>query len=97
MPAFNQSPYYSPSPVFVLGVDEARSYPVLPNTTAILLDRNEPVFYLKSVDQSGFTCNFKIFDYVERQPKKPEANFVTRDEFNELKQMLEDLTAPSKN
>lgn len=88
MPNFNQTStavnsFYQSMPVFVNGIEEAERYPVVANSTAIFLDRNDSVFYIKSVDRFGYTTSFKIYDYVERA-QAPEQTYVTKDEFKEL-------------
>lgn len=51
------------------GDDEAKMYPVAPNTAVTLWNENEPVVYLKQADATG-KPTLKIFDLVER--KAPE-------------------------
>ena len=73
--------------VFVNGIVEAQNYPVAPGNTIILMDANEPVFYLKSQNQ------LRVFDYTERvQEPANTTEYVTKAEFEELKKMLDDLT-----
>lgn len=88
--------------LWVLGEVEAQSYPVAPNNTVILWDKNRPTIYIKSANAQGVP-SIRILDFVERSinaPKTPADesfnipdNFVTKDEFNALKGKLEDLTA----
>lgn len=52
------------------GDDEAKMFPVAPNTAVTLWNENEPVVYLKQADATG-KPTLKIFDLVER--KSPEA------------------------
>lgn len=88
--------------LWVLGEVEAQSYPVAPNNTVILWDKNRPTIYIKSANAQGVP-SIRILDFVERSinaPKTPTDesfnipdNFVTKDEFNALKGKLEDLTA----
>lgn len=87
--------------LWVLGEVEAQSYPVAPNNTVILWDKNRPTIYIKSANAQGVP-SIRILDFVERSinaPKTPTDegfnvpdNFVTKDEFNALKGKLEDLT-----
>lgn len=69
---------------------EARSHPVAPGCSAQIMDRNEQIFYIKSVDASGMPM-FRKFSYSEivEQPA-PSGEFVSRAEFNAL---MEQLTA----
>lgn len=88
--------------LWVLGEVEAQSYPVAPNNTVILWDKNRPTIYIKSANAQGVP-SIRILDFVERSinaPKTPTDeslntpdNFVTKDEFNALKGKLEDLAA----
>ena len=87
--------------LWVLGQTEAESYPVAPNNTVTLWDKNNPTIYIKSANAQGVP-SIRILDFVERSinaPKTPTDesfntpdNFVTKDEFNALKGKLEDLT-----
>lgn len=87
--------------LWVLGEVEAQSYPVAPNNTVILWDKNRPTIYIKSANAQGVP-SIRILDFVERSinaPKTPTDesfnmpdNFVTKDEFNALKGKLEELT-----
>ena len=86
--------------VWVLGEIEATSYPVAPNATVTLWDKNEQTIYIKSVNAQGVP-SMRVLDYKERnaEPKNvPQTNeninneqFVSIDEFNTLKAKFEDL------
>jgi hypothetical protein len=88
--------------LWVLSEVEAQSYPVAPNNTVILWDKNRPTIYIKSANAQGVP-SIRILDFVERSINAPKTpidesfnipdNFVTKDEFNALKGKLEDLTA----
>lgn len=81
---------------WVQGEAGAKSYPVNAGETAMLMDSEESVFYLKIVDASGMPLPLRVFDYTERTQNKPTAqnappeapngidtsNFITREEFN---------------
>ena len=108
-PGFNQQPIVqqvqqmqTPAPqtnnglVWVQGEVAAKSYPVAPNCTVMLLDSENSAFYLKSADSSGMPLPLRIFDYKERINAPSQAadaptseekinldNFVTRKEFEE--------------
>jgi hypothetical protein len=84
--------------VWVQGENAAKSYPVAPNTTVMLLDSESSVFYLKTSDASGMPLPLRVFDYKERTEnvaKMPSDspkndfnvdfdNFVTYDKLNEI-------------
>ena len=80
--------------LWVLNENEATSYPVAPNNTVILWDKNLPTVYIKSVNAQGVP-SMRVLDFTERTstaPKQPVSgpfcsanNFVTIDSFNALK------------
>lgn len=79
---------------WVQGEAGAKSYPVAPNQSVMLMDSEENVFYIKTVDSSGMPLPLRIFDYTERtvqtqtqvrsQNEAPQINmnnYITREEF----------------
>ena len=86
--------------LWVLNENEATSYPVAPNNTVTLWDKNLPTIYIKSVNAQGVP-SMRILDFTERvqmDPKTPSTapfdssnNFVTIDSFNALKVDVEAL------
>ena len=86
--------------LWVLNENEATSYPVAPNNTVTLWDKNLPTIYIKSVNAQGVP-SMRILDFTERSAtasKTPSApsfnspnNFVTLDSFNALKGDVEAL------
>jgi hypothetical protein len=78
---------------WVQGEVGAKSYPVAPGRSVILMDSENSVFYIKTLDASGMPLPLRTFDYSERMPAQaqmpgaqPEAQFnpgefVTRKEF----------------
>ena len=62
--------------VWVQGEAAAKSFVVSPNTTVMLLDSENSVFYLKTSDASGMPLPLRVFDYSERtQNAQNSANF----------------------
>lgn len=51
--------------IWVLSEVEAQSYPVAPNNSVILWDKNNDVVYIKSVNMQGVP-SMRILDYKER-------------------------------
>lgn len=92
--------------IWVLGEIEATSYPVAPNTTVTLWDKNEHTVYIKSVNAQGVP-SMRVLDYSERnaEPKNESQahecqcgkNFVHIDDFNALKADFEALTEKINN
>ena len=86
--------------LWVLNENEATSYPVAPNNTVTLWDKNLPTIYIKSVNAQGVP-SMRILDFTERlvnatkTPSTPSFNspdnFVTIDSFNALKGDVEAL------
>ena len=86
--------------LWVLNENEATSYPVAPNNTVTLWDKNLPTIYIKSVNAQGVP-SMRILDFTERaataskMPPVPsfnlDNNFVTIDSFNALKGDVEAL------
>ena len=86
--------------LWVLGQTEAEGYPVAPNNTVTLWDKNLPTIYIKSVNAQGVP-SMRVLDFVERTATNPTLpigtafsspnNFVTLDSFNALKGDVEAL------
>ena len=86
--------------LWVLNENEATSYPVAPNNTVTLWDKNLPTIYIKSVNAQGVP-SMRVLDFVERTATTPTQpvrtafnshnNFVTLDSFNALKGDVEAL------
>lgn len=86
--------------LWVLNENEATSYPVAPNNTVTLWDKNLPTIYIKSVNAQGVP-SMRVLDFVERTATSPTQpvvtafnspnNFVTLDIFNALKGDVEAL------
>mgnify|MGYP003294197860 CR=1 FL=1 len=86
--------------LWVLNENEATSYPVAPNNTVTLWDKNLPTIYIKSVNAQGVP-SMRVLDFVERTATSttppvgtalnPHNNFVTLDSFNALEAKLQAL------
>lgn len=80
--------------VWVQGEAGAKSYLMTPNQTALLMDSENQVFYLKSTDNAGMPLPLRIFDYSERTQKLAEppmtaipdmdSKYVLRAEYDEM-------------
>ena len=94
-----------PQPVndmlWVLGEVEATSYPVAPNNTVVLWDKDRPTVFVKSVNAQGVP-SMRILDYVERGsslapiPAAPHVckcgdNFVKIEDFKALEKKYAEL------
>lgn len=93
MPTIAQ-PTPSNDMIWVLSEVEAQSYPVAPNNSVILWDKNNDVVYIKSVNMQGVP-SMRVLDYKERTadnasktPEKHEckcgSKFVSKEDFQAL-------------
>ena len=95
--------YYQQNTVnWVQGEAAARSYPVAPNSSVFLMDYDGDKFYIKSADMSGMPT-FRAFAFTEitGQTNAPtvgqENGYVTNEEFDALKRIVESLTEVKKD
>lgn len=94
------APIPSNDMIWVLNESEATSYPVAPNNTVTLWDKNEPTIYIKSVNAQGVP-SMRILDFAERTQEAPKTrgehvcqcgnDFVRIDDFKTLEQKYIDL------
>lgn len=76
---------------FVNGYKGALDYIMPANSTIILMDNNEPVFYLKSTNAMGQASikKYKFEEVIEKT--MPENQYVTIEQFNALNEKLDAL------
>ena len=88
--------------IWVQGEAGAKSWFVAPGATVLLMDSENPRFYMKSADMNGVPA-MRTFEYNEVGAAKPQeapqaVNFVSTEEFNgfrdEVLKKLEELSAP---
>ena len=101
-PNVAQIPQNDSSMIWVLGKNEAESYPVAPNCQVVLWDKNAPTIYVKSMSANGIP-NMRTLDFTERTENVPNQainnendmndKFVGKDDFNALRSEFEDLRA----
>lgn len=92
--------------LWVLNKNEADSYPVAPNCSVVLWDKNAPTIYVKSMSANGVP-SMRTLDFKERvenaqnQPvineKDLDCKFATLDQFNELRGEIDGLRAKLEN
>ena len=88
--------------IFVLGQNEAESYPVAPNSTVTMWDKNQKTFYIKTANAQGVP-SMQIYDFTERPQNASQMptehvckcgdNFVTKEEFKTLQGKYDDVMA----
>ena len=116
MPYNPYNPYqpYTPQPsygfqqpqqntyAFVNGIEGAKSYPMQPNQTVMLMDSDNPIAYMKQSNAMG-QATIKYFKLVEtteeelRGKPKEQASYVTKSDFDALSKKVESLLAKEKS
>lgn len=106
----SQASYPAPSSNginWVSGESGAKSWIVGRGESVLLMDSESQCFYLKSADASGMPLPLRVFDYTERTQNAPQGshtvlnqssdNFITRNEFDDLKAKYEELERQVKS
>lgn len=75
--------------VQVTGIEGAKAYRMPPNSVVALFHSSEDIFYVKSTDGAGFPT-IRTFKFEEIDTTNSDS-FITRSEFNELKEMINDV------
>lgn len=84
--------------IYVQGEASAKSWMVGAGQSVLLMDSENPVFYIKSADASGIPLPLRVFDYKERTQNMPQGapqaaqsdkinlddKYVTRQEYDTL-------------
>lgn len=88
--------------IFVLCQNEAESYPVAPNATVTMWDKNQKTFYIKTANAQGIP-SMQIYDFTERveNPQKSHVEhvcqcgdkFATKEQLNALQGKFDDIMA----
>lgn len=88
---------------WVSGMESAKSFLIAPNTSVMLLDSENPYFYIKSADQSGMpTLRVFKFEEITGQQQQPKAEpvpqidtsmYITREEFEKR---IAEISAPKQ-
>ena len=73
----------------VTGMEGARAYQMPPNSAVALFDDGQDVFYVKTTDGAGFpTIRSYSFQPMEQAQAMGASEYVTRAEFEQLKEMI---------
>lgn len=75
---------------YVNGYDGARSYPLPMGSSALLMDTEKPLFYLKTCSNMG-QYEIKTYEFKEIQTPKSKEEYITKQEFEELNRKIETL------
>lgn len=101
-----QTPTQTNDMIWVLNENEATSYPVAPNNSVVLWDKNEPIIYVKSVNNQGMP-SMRVLYFEERNATASNSSkntptthkctcgdkFATKEQINDLRGKIDDLTA----
>jgi hypothetical protein len=107
-----QVPMQTPTPImqsqptndllFVLNETEASAYPVAPNNSVVLWDKNNKTFYIKTANAQGIP-SMQIYDFSERKEMPENAQkthecsygdkFATKEQIADLRGKIEELSA----
>lgn len=77
--------------VFVSGEAAATSYPVAAGNTVNLVDLDGGKMWFKSTDVNGMPCPMRTFEIKEVTPQPIGADMVSRKEFDNLSQQLQNM------
>lgn len=88
--------------LWVLNENEASSFPVAPNNSVVLWDKNNKTFYIKRANAQGVP-SMQTYDFTERVQNAPQTptehacqcgdKFVTKEELKALQSKYDDLRA----
>lgn len=84
------------------GKEEANGFMVAPNSRVIIFETNSMTFHIKERDAIGNPIPMRTFNYVdemekkENPPPKNEVEFVTREEFNRLAELVGEIKGKKK-
>lgn len=85
----------APGLIQVTGLEGAKAYPLAPNSVAALFDADRDVMYIKRTDAGGYpTIEAYEFKPLQEPAVQKTPDYVTRQEFNELKEMIENGIKP---
>lgn len=91
--------------IFVLNENEASAYPVAPNNSVVLWDKDKKTFYIKTANAQGIP-SMRIYDFSERtEASETPQKYVckcgdkcaTKEQINALQGKIDDLEAIIKD
>ena len=84
--------------VSVTGMEGAKAYALPPNSSMPLFDADEDILYVKTTDAGGYpTIKAFRFEPIEQPKHAPNMQYVTFEQFEELKKSFEKLMAKEKD
>ena len=87
-----QNQYYGQNSIlWVAGAEGAHAWQMHPNTSVVLMDReNEGIFYIKTCDNIGM-CALRVFRYTEIVDKPAQADMSEYVKKSELEALINSL------
>ena len=80
----------TPGLIQVTGMEGAKAYPLAPASVAALFDADRDVMYIKRTDAGGYpTIQAYSFTPLQETALPAATDYVTREEFNKLKEMID--------
>lgn len=80
--------------VWVQGREAAKSIQLSPNENVMALDSESDHFYLLRAGQDGKPLPFEVFSFTRDETATANPDYVTRQEFDDLKASLDALRQP---
>lgn len=87
-----QSQKSSSDMIFVLNENEAGAFPVAPNNSVVLWDKNQKTFYIKTANAQGIP-SMQTYDFTERTETPQNAPNKTLDDLDDKFVTLEQFEA----
>jgi hypothetical protein len=86
---------------FVNGIEGAKSYPIGPNQTVMLMDSEQPVAYMKQSNGMGMATlkYYRLVETSEAELKggaKPSVEYATKADLEALARRVEEMAKPKK-
>ena len=75
----------------VKGIESVKVFPTTPNSRVAVFDSDEDVFYIIQTDAGNFKTIRRFRFNEEPIEAVNDAKYVSKDEFNSLKEMIEDV------
>lgn len=67
--------------------DEAKSYMLPPNTKILLMDKYQPIFYIKTTDSLGYTAAFESYSFAPISAQTQQ-QAITKSDLDALKEEI---------
>lgn len=84
-------PTTTASILWVDGIDGAKAYHMNPNTTAALFDKNDSVFYFRSLDANGVEAPIKIGRFVLEDVPEPTSDVITKKDLENFREEIRQM------